>query len=228
MLPTLSFLTGSEFLTSQILLLGSVRCKNVESFLSLISTFGRSGSKSENTTRQIPPPSTEEYAFSSLTPCESDANSYGCDIFHLCHLLPCQHCTCVHFRRALESQAKRCFHISHNIGLHRLAHCELTFTAKNFPVMANTHSDANRVVPIISQLILTIATSSASPEVRVTFFWVADHVLRVCRPLRIAHRSCSWLSSCSQPSRSRCSRPGSSPRSSWNSKLQTLRGHPRK
>ena len=34
---------------------------------------------------------------------------------HLCHLLLCQHCTCVHFRRALESQAKRCFHISHRV-----------------------------------------------------------------------------------------------------------------
>ena len=31
-------------------------------------------------------------------------------------MLPCQHCTCVHFRRALKSQAKRCFHISHYIG----------------------------------------------------------------------------------------------------------------
>ena len=35
---------------------------------------------------------------------------------HLCHLLLCQHCTCVHFRRALESQAQRCFHTSHHIG----------------------------------------------------------------------------------------------------------------
>ena len=45
--------------------------------------------------------------------CESDAKSYGCDIFpvHLCHVLQCHHCICVHFRRALESQAKRCLHI---------------------------------------------------------------------------------------------------------------------
>ena len=48
-----------------------------------------------------------------------------CSHVHLCHLLLCQHCTCVHFRRALETQAKRCFHISHHIGLHRSAHCEL-------------------------------------------------------------------------------------------------------
>ena len=43
-----------------------------------------------------------------------------------CHLSSCQHCTCVHFRTALESHAKRCFHISHHIGLHRSAHCALT------------------------------------------------------------------------------------------------------
>ena len=41
---------------------------------------------------------------------------------HLCHVLLCRFCVCVHFRRALESQAKRCFHISHHIGLHRFAH----------------------------------------------------------------------------------------------------------
>ena len=39
----------------------------------------------------------------------------------LCHL-----CIFVHFRRAFESQAKPCFHISHHIGLHRFAHCALT------------------------------------------------------------------------------------------------------
>ena len=48
--------------------------------------------------------------------------------------------------------------------------------------MANPHSDANWVMPIISQLMVTIATSSASSDLRVTFFWVADQVLRVCRP----------------------------------------------
>ena len=47
-----------------------------------------------------------------------------CDIFpvHQCHVLLCHHCICVHFRRALESQAKRCCHICHHIGFHRLAH----------------------------------------------------------------------------------------------------------
>ena len=40
-------------------------------------------------------------------------------LVHLCHLLLCQHCACVHFRRARESQAKRCFHIFH-IGSHRV------------------------------------------------------------------------------------------------------------
>ena len=44
---------------------------------------------------------------------------------HLCHMSLCHHCTCVHFRRALESQAKRCFDIRHHIGSHRFAHCAL-------------------------------------------------------------------------------------------------------
>ena len=44
---------------------------------------------------------------------------------HLCHVLLCHLCTCVHFRRAFESQAKNCFHISHYIGSHRFAHCAL-------------------------------------------------------------------------------------------------------
>ena len=42
-----------------------------------------------------------------------------------CHVLLCHLCVSVHFRRALESQAKRRIHISHHIGLHRFAHCAL-------------------------------------------------------------------------------------------------------
>ena len=62
--------------------------------------------------------------------CESDARSYGCDIFpvHLCHVLLCHHCICVHFRRALESQAKRCLHINRHIGLHRLSTAHILHT----------------------------------------------------------------------------------------------------
>ena len=34
-------------------------------------------------------------------------------LLHSCHLLPCHHCTWVHFRRAIESQAKTLFtHLS--------------------------------------------------------------------------------------------------------------------
>ena len=55
-----------------------------------------------------------------------------------------------------------------------------------FPFTVNPHYADNWVIPIISQLVLTIATSSASPELKVTFFWVADHVLRVCCPLTMA------------------------------------------
>ena len=47
-------------------------------------------------------------------------NSVTSSPVHLCHVLPCHHCVCVHFRRALESEVKRCFHICHHIGLHRL------------------------------------------------------------------------------------------------------------
>ena len=34
-----------------------------------------------------------------------------CSPVHLCHVLLCHICICVHFRRALGPQAKRCFHI---------------------------------------------------------------------------------------------------------------------
>ena len=57
----------------------------------------------------------------------------------------------------------------------------------------------------LTTLILTIATSSASPELRVTFFQVADHVLRVCRPLKIAP-PLVLQAACSKASRSRCCR----------------------
>ena len=57
---------------------------------------------------------------------------------HLCHPLLCQHCTCVHFRRALESQAKRCFHVSRHIESHRSAHC---------PTLVGEQVTAHFVIP---------------------------------------------------------------------------------
>ena len=60
--------------------------------------------------------------------CESDAKSCGCDFFpvHVCDVLLCHHCICVHFRRTLESQVKRCCaQISHHIGLHRLSTAQI-------------------------------------------------------------------------------------------------------
>ena len=70
-----------------------------------------------------------------LSSSDLDAKSYGCDTFpvYLCHVLLCHHCICVHFRRALESQAKRCLHISHHVGLHRLPTAH-TLTADNSTV----------------------------------------------------------------------------------------------
>ena len=55
----------------------------------------------------------------------------NCDIFHLCTSVICY---CVSTALACTSagrvslKAKRCFHISHHIGLHRSAHCALTPT----------------------------------------------------------------------------------------------------
>ena len=57
---------------------------------------------------------------------------------HLCHMSLCHHCTCVHFRRAFESQAKRCFDIRHHIGLQR------------FPTVHSSHkgrAEIQRYVP---------------------------------------------------------------------------------
>ena len=59
-----------------------------------------------------------------VTPRVTGVTYFTCALW--CHLSPCQHRTCVLFRRALESHAKRCFHISHHIGLHLSAHCALT------------------------------------------------------------------------------------------------------
>ena len=74
-------------------------------------------------------------------------------------------------------------------------------SANIFPFMANPLSDAKWVLPGISQL-----TSSAFPEPRVTFFWVADHVSRVRRPLRIAPPLVLLAVFLQPASRSRCSR----------------------
>ena len=44
---------------------------------------------------------------------------------HLCHVLLCHLCICVHFRRALSLKQNGVFHICHHIGLHRSARCAL-------------------------------------------------------------------------------------------------------
>ena len=97
--------------------------------MSLISTIRSSGSKRENTTRPISPPSTEEYAFSFLTPCESDAKSYGCDTFPSRTRVICYRVSTARaytFAGPVSFKAKRCFRMCHHIGLHRSAHCALT------------------------------------------------------------------------------------------------------
>ena len=81
MLPTLSFLTGSEFLTSQMHL-GSIWCKNVESFPS--SVLSGEANPKERTRRARFHHRLLRNMLAVLTPCESDVKSYGCDIFHLC------------------------------------------------------------------------------------------------------------------------------------------------
>ena len=73
---------------------------------------------------RILPPSTESESLRPrhvFLPCESDAKSYGCDIFHLCTGVICYS---VNIARAYTSagplsiKAKRCCHMSHHIGLH--------------------------------------------------------------------------------------------------------------
>ena len=46
-----------------------------------------------------------------------DIRSVTFSTVHLCHVLLCHFCTCVHFRRALECQAKRCLLICYHNGL---------------------------------------------------------------------------------------------------------------
>ena len=62
-----------------------------------------------------------------------------CDIF-TCTLVSCVAVSSLHLRtlpQAVESQAKRCFHIGHHIGLHRLAHCALQHTVWINEIMAD-------------------------------------------------------------------------------------------
>ena len=116
MLPTLSFLTGSEFLTPQIFF-GSIRCKNVKSLLSLIIAVGRSNPK--ETTRRarfhhrllMSMLSAFFDTFAKVTP-----RVAWCDTYHSRTRVICYRVSTALayiFRRALESQAKRCFHTCH-------------------------------------------------------------------------------------------------------------------
>ena len=59
---------------------------------------------------------------------------------NLCREPLCNHCTCVHFRMPLESQAKRCFHIVIASG------CTDQHTAHSTPTTTETNS--SNVVPM--------------------------------------------------------------------------------
>ena len=69
------------------------------------------------------------------------------------HLLLCHLCICVQFRRALESQAKRCFHISHHIGIR---------TLRNESQATNLDAPVDRLCP---------AHGSERARYRVSFFF---------------------------------------------------------
>ena len=68
-------------------------------------------------------------------PCESDAKSYRCDIFHQCTSVICYS---VNIARAYTSagplslKQNGVFHMSYHIGLHQSAHCALIPLAATF------------------------------------------------------------------------------------------------
>ena len=66
----------------------------------------------------------------------ASVNSVTSSPVHLCHMLLCHHSICVHSRRDLESQVKRCFHICHHIGVHRLPIAHLSHFGKRSWVIA--------------------------------------------------------------------------------------------
>ena len=65
---------------------------------------------------------------------------------HLCH-----HSTCVHFRRALESQVKRCLHVCHHIGLHRLPTAHTAHIGRGAEILLPSLIHGQRIVRIVQQ-----------------------------------------------------------------------------
>ena len=128
MLPKLSLLTRSEFPTSQRPFWRSIPCKNVESFLSSV-LLGETDPKERTRRVRFHQRLLRNMLSVFLTPCESDAKSYGCDIFHpRTRVIWYRVSTALAYTFAgpLSLKQNGFFHISHYIGLHRLAHCALT------------------------------------------------------------------------------------------------------
>ena len=132
MLLTLSFSTGSNSLIPQMLTRKySVRIRGIFSILHQYLT-AESNFEEENTSNLIPPQSIEEFFF--VISCDSDAKSYGCDIFHLCTSVICYSVsTAFAYTSAgpLSLKQNGVFYISHYIMLHRSAHCALTSQVDN-------------------------------------------------------------------------------------------------
>ena len=135
--------------------------------LCLSSVLSGAADPKERTRRARSPPSTEEYAFSFLTPCESDAKSYGCDIFHSRTRVICDRVSTeltYTFAGPLSLKAKRCFHIGHHIGLHRSAHCALTphWWRSRLPLIPSIHDWQ------LARLFLAVAGREKGPLARPT------------------------------------------------------------
>ena len=109
-------------------------------------------------------------------------------LVHVCHLLLCQHCTCVHFRRALESQAKRCFDTCDHIG-HTIAHSALN------QQISFGEEDATTVLGWLSFLSDGVVVSDEQPILFVEFSQTCGAVQRSTarRKLRPGLALMRWL-----------------------------------
>ena len=76
-----------------------------------------------------------------------------CDILlvHFYHVLLGHFCTCVHFRRDLESQVKRCVHICHHIGLQRLSPAHTAHIGSGAESLFLSSIHDQRLVRIVQQ-----------------------------------------------------------------------------
>ena len=99
---------------------------------------------------ELPHPLTYPSPEPSLRP-QASLDAEECDIF-TCTLVSCVTVfTTAHFRRTLESRVKRCLHIRHHIGLHRLPTADIAHIGSGAEFLLLSLIHKQRLVRIVQQ-----------------------------------------------------------------------------